>query len=220
MRFAVKTPRPYHSQLREAQIRQTRRQVLSSARELFLRDGYPATTVTAIARHAGVAADTVYKAFGTKQALLKELIDVVVGGDDVQTALLDRPGPQAMRLEPNQRRQIAMFAAGVTDQLERIRPTDDILRGAAAVDPDAAALRADVQLRQRRQAMRTVVSWIADHGPLQAGVSADNAAAVVWTLSSPEVHQMLRDAWGWSREQYERWLRETLIATLLPPPAG
>jgi hypothetical protein len=28
---------------------------------------------------------------------------------------------------------------------------------------------------------------------------------------------MLRDTWDWPPERYERWLRETLTASLLPP---
>jgi hypothetical protein len=36
-----------------------------------------------------------------------------------------------------------MLAAGETDQLQRIRPVDDILRSAAAVDRETAALRQD-----------------------------------------------------------------------------
>ena len=36
-----------------------------------------------------------------------------------------------------------MFAAGIAVQLERIRPLDDVLRSAAAVDPKVAALRDD-----------------------------------------------------------------------------
>lgn len=65
--------------------------------------------------------------------------------------------------------------------------------------------------------MRAVVAWIAAHGPLSEGLSQDEAAAVVWTLTSPEVHLMLRDTWGWSRQRYEEWLRDTLTASLLPP---
>jgi AcrR family transcriptional regulator len=184
---------------------------------LFLEQGYAATTIAAVARRAGVSADTVYGTIGSKGALLKEVLDVVIGGDDAQSALLDRAGPQAMREEPDQRRQLAMFAAGITGQLERIRPMDDILRSAAAVDPVAADLRADLQLRQRRQAMRVIVAWIADRGPLHDGLSQEDAAAVVWTLTSPEVHYMLRDTWDWPAERYEQWLRETLTASLLPP---
>jgi hypothetical protein len=144
---------------------------------------------------------------------------VVVGGDEEDVALLDRPGPQSMRVEPDQRRQLAMFAAGVTDQLERLRPLDDILRSAAAVDEAAAALRSDVQLRQRRAAMRVIAGWVAAHGPLRDGTTEEEAAAVLWTLTSPEVHLMLRDTWGWSRERFAGWLRDTLVATLLPPSA-
>lgn len=189
---------------------------MAAAHELFLERGFPATTVAAVARRAQVSPDTVYSTFGSKSALLKEVLDVVVGGDDEDVALLDRAGPQAMRAEPDQRTQLAMFAAGVTAQLERVRPVDDILRSAAAVDPVAAELRADVQLRQRRAAMRTIVSWIAEHGPLRNGTSQEEAAAIVWTLTSPEVHVMLRDSSGWSPERYEQWIRETLISSLLP----
>ncbi|MBA2414661.1 MAG: helix-turn-helix transcriptional regulator, partial [Geodermatophilaceae bacterium] len=127
---------------------------MATARELFLERGYPATTIAAVARRAGVSADTIYSVFGSKSTLLKEVLDVVIGGDDAQVALLDRAGPQAVRAEPDQRRQLEMFATGITDQLERVRPMDDILRSAAAVDAAAADLRADLQLRQRRESMR------------------------------------------------------------------
>ena len=97
-----------------------------------------------------------------------------------------------------------------------MRPLDDILRSAAAVDEVAADLRADLQLRQRRAAMSAVASWLAARGPLQDGMSEEEAAAVLWTLTSPEVHLMLRDTWGWPRERFAAWLRDTLTTTLLP----
>jgi len=213
--YAVKETRRYHSPLRDAQARETRRRVVASARELFLEAGYAATTITAIARRAGISPDTVYSAFGSKGAVLKEVLDVTIGGDDEDMALLDRQGPQAVQAEPDQRRQLALFAAGMTQQLERVRPLDDILRSAAAVDAQAAELRADLQLRQRREAMRVVVGWVAARGPLRGDVTHESAAAVVWTVTSPEVHLMLRDVWGWPREQYETWLRDTLVSSLL-----
>ena len=189
---------------------------MAAARELFLEQGYPATTVAAVARRADVSADTVYSGFGTKVALLKAVLDLAVGGDDRDVAVLERSDPQAMRAEPDQRRQVAMFAAGITAQLERIRPLDDVLRSAAAVDPAAAELRQDLQLRQRHGAMRTVVSWIAANGPLRPPLTEDDATAMVWTLTSPEVHGMLREASGWTPERYEQWLRDTLTSSLLP----
>ncbi|MBI4899061.1 MAG: TetR/AcrR family transcriptional regulator [Actinobacteria bacterium] len=218
----VKPSRSYHSPLRAAQARETRRRVVAAARELFLKDGYPRTTIAAVAARADVAADTVLHLFGSKRGLLKETMDVTIGGDDQDVPFLERDEPQQMAREPDQRRQIAIFAACITRQLERIRPWDYILRRAAAVDTDAAALRASRQLVQRRAAMRFVAQAISAHGPLRAPEGAgeqgavETAAAVLWTASSPEVHQMLRDHWGWTPEAYESWLRTTLESSLLP----
>ena len=168
-----------------------------------------------IADTAGVSVDTVYKTFGSKIGLLKEVFDVTIGGDDAPMLLLDRAGPQALREETDQRVQVRMLAAGVTGQLERIRPLDDILRSAAAVDPVAAALREDIQVRQRRTAMRTIVGWIAARGPLRDNLAVNRAAQVVWTLTSPEVHLMMRDTGGWSESSYRAWLEQALADSIL-----
>lgn len=105
----------------------------------------------------------------------------------------------------------------MAEQLDRIAPIDAVLRSAAAVDADAAELRADLQLRQRREAMCTSVSWIAANGPLRSGLTEQDAVAVVWTMASPEVHALYRDGCGWSRKRYENWLCDALLHTLLPP---
>lgn len=189
--------------------------MVEAATSHFLAAGYASTTLAEIAGTAGVSVDTIYKTFGSKIALLKEILDVTIGGDDRPVPLLDRSGPQALRDETDQRLQIGMLARGVTEQLERIRPMDDILRSAAAVDEEAAALRADIQVRQRRAAMRTIVGWIAERGPLREGLSANRAAQVVWTLTSPEVHLMMRDTGGWSRRSYRGWLEQAITDGIL-----
>jgi hypothetical protein len=67
---AVAVKRRYESAHRQQQARQTRRVILNSAAALFVEPGYAATPLTAIAAKAGVAIQTVYKVFGSKQALL------------------------------------------------------------------------------------------------------------------------------------------------------
>jgi AcrR family transcriptional regulator len=201
--------------VREERARQTRRRLTDAATEHFLEAGYARTSLAAIAGTAGVSVDTVYKTFGSKIGLLKEVLDVTIGGDDVPVPLLERAGPQALREETDQRAQVRMLAAGVTNQLERIRPLDDILRSAAAVDREAAALREDTQVRQRRAAMRTIVGWIAAHGPLRDGLTVSRAAQVVWTLTSPEVHLLMRDTGGWSEPSYRAWLERAIADGIL-----
>jgi AcrR family transcriptional regulator len=207
--------RPYTSTLRAEQAAATRSRILESARTLFVEQGYPGTTLTQVADAAGVAADTVLHIFGSKKGLLKAVLDVTIGGDDEPVLVLDRQGPQALRREPDQHRQLAMLARGMTEQLERIRPVDDILRSAATVDPGARSLRDDLQLRQRREAMAQVVSWIAANGDLRDKMSVDEATDIVWTMTSPEVHQLLLDRCGWDAEHYQSWLHHTLKSALL-----
>ena len=68
----------------------TRRRILEAAETLFTRDGYAATTITAIAGQADVAVQTVYAVFGTKRAVLSKLLALRVTGDHDATPLKDR----------------------------------------------------------------------------------------------------------------------------------
>jgi AcrR family transcriptional regulator len=211
----VKPKRTYDSSLRKQQAGQTRMRILNAAQRLFAERGYALSSIEAIATGAGVAVDTVYATFGSKREVLKSLLDVRVGGDDAPIDLLERPGPQAVRAGRSQKRQLTTFARDVSEIIERVRPVDDIIRGAAAVDADVAALRARVQ-ESRHQSMRTFVSWVVANGPLREGLTEEDAASIVWTLTSPEVHGLLRAVRGWSRDRYTAWLGETLTRILLP----
>jgi AcrR family transcriptional regulator len=186
------------------------------AHHLFLARGYAATTIEAVAAGAQVSQDTVYAVFGSKRNLLKELIDTAVGGDDADVKVVDRPGPQSIRQEHDRRKQLAGFARGVAPRIEAARPLDDIARSAAEVDAEVSALRDDVQLRQRRSAMDTVAGWLAQNGPFREGIDVSEAGGIIWTLTSPEVHRLLRDGCGWSHARFARWLEDTLVRTLLP----
>ena len=211
----VKPKRSYDSSLRKQQAGQTKMRILDSAQRLFAGRGYAASTIEAIASSAGVAVDTVYAIFGSKREVLKSLLDVRVGGDDAHIDVLDRPGPQAVRAERDQRRQLSVFASDVSEIIERVRPVDDIIRGAAAVDAEVAALRARVQ-ESRFDSMRKFVSWVVANGPLRESLTEDDAATIVWTLTSPELHSLLRGVRGWSSKRYAAWLGETLARILLP----
>jgi AcrR family transcriptional regulator len=210
----VKSQRRYVSGVREDQARRTRLRILDAAHRLFSKNGYARTTIEKIGSEAGVATDTVYAVFGSKRAILSGLMERQVGGDDQRIAMLDRPEPQSVRREPNQRRQLARFVAGVTEAIERSRPIDDIMRSAAAIDPEISTLRGNIQ-EERFRNMTTLVRWLRANGPLRGERSVEEAAAIVWTLTSPEVHRLLRVERGWSSERFRDWLGDTLARTLL-----
>ncbi|HEU0103210.1 MAG TPA: helix-turn-helix domain-containing protein [Mycobacteriales bacterium] len=209
--------RAYDSPVRRERARQTRLAILGAARARFLEVGYASTTVASVAAGAGVSVDAVYAAFGGKRGLLAAVMDVNVGGDDEPVAVLDRELPQRMRDETDQRTQLSLFAVGMAGELERMRPLDDVLRSAAAADPEVAAARRLQNDVQRHAAMVIVVGWVRARGPLRDGLDVATAADLVWTLTSPEVHHMFLEVRGWTREQYETWLGDALEHALLPP---
>jgi len=210
----VKSQRRYVSGVRQDQARRTRLRILDAAHRLFSKDGYARTTIERIAAEAGVAIDTVYAVFRSKRAVLSGLMARQVGGDDQPIAMLDRPEAQSVHREPNQRRQLARFVAGVTDAIERSRPVDDIMRSAAAIDPEISTLRRSLQ-EERFRNMTTLVRWLRTNGPLRRERNVEHAAAIVWTLTSPEVHHLFRVDRGWSPERFRDWLGDTLARTLL-----
>jgi AcrR family transcriptional regulator len=204
--------RSYSSAVRQEQAAQTRTRILEAAGDLFSSNGYGRTTVRAIADAANVAVDTVYAVFGTKARVLTALIDLRLAPAAGVANVMDRPEAQAVRNEADQRRQLHAFARDIAAISARVRPVYEILRTASAVDPEMAAVHAEMD-RYRLANMRRAVEWMAEHRALR--VDVDRASEIVWALASPDVARMLCDQQGWSEERYANWLDDTLARTLL-----
>lgn len=210
-----KSNRQYDSTHRQEQARQTRRLVLEAARDLFSERGYAGATIEAIAAQAGVAPETIYAIYKNKRGLLARLIDVTVGGDEQSLPLLDRPGPAEVLLAQDQVRQIELFAADITRILIRVAPLFPILRTAARTEPDIAGLLESL-LENRRGNLAQFVRALIAHDPLRPGLDLEQATDLVWTLSSPDVFNLLTLDRGWSGQRFSTWLRDALVRLLLP----
>lgn len=69
-----------------------RSELVDTARRLFIEDGYDATSMSALARAAGVAPNTIYWYFGDKDDLLIAVLDAVLADALADYAsLVDRP---------------------------------------------------------------------------------------------------------------------------------
>ena len=210
----VKTRRSYDSPRRREQARATRRAILEAARELFIERGYVATTIDAIAGDADVSPETVYAVFGTKRALLSELIDISIAGDGDAPPVLEQGWVQEMRDEPDPRRQLSILARNGRSILERRAPIDEVVRGAAAADPDIAALwqRGKAQrFAGQRELLRIIVG---ETGP-RARIDLETGADILYAIGSPETYLLLVADRGWSSSTFERWYDATLARLLL-----
>src|SRR5215212_3362905 len=126
----VEQKRRYHSPRRQEQAQATRQKIVEAAFRLFAARGYAATTLTAIAEEAGVAAATVTAVFGTKFAILDALIRTLVRGDEADMPLTTRPWWQEMLREPDPVRQLARYAATARQIRERTAAIAEIVRSA------------------------------------------------------------------------------------------
>lgn len=70
--MAAQVKRSYDASGRQARAQATRQRVIDAAHDLFVTQGYGRTTIADVARDAGVSVETIYSAFGSKPALLRE----------------------------------------------------------------------------------------------------------------------------------------------------
>jgi AcrR family transcriptional regulator len=208
--------RAYDSTRRQAQADETRRHILEAARKLFLERGYAGATAEAIAAEAGVALQTVYAIFKNKRKILVSLMNVSSPtGDEDHVPVTERSGPQAVAREPDQRRQLQMFAEIVAYNLDQVAVISKILVEAARTEVEIDRILQKLN-KQRLEHMTLAVQQFAAHGPFRENMDESSATDTVWTLTSPEVFLLLTRDRGWSKEQYAQWLGNILIRTLLP----
>lgn len=206
--------RAYHSKRRQEQARQTRLAIIEAARRMFIEKGYSGAAIEAIAHAAGVAPETVYAAFGSKKEILSALVDVSLLGDDQPTPLLQRPGPQQVVRQTDPRLQIQLFSQDMRHIMARMAPIFEVINAAAKTEQDIAALRNEM-LAGRLEGIRFFIDALSRNSPLRQGLDASSASETVWALTSAEVFNLLTGQCGWSGEQYEAWLADTLIRLLL-----
>jgi AcrR family transcriptional regulator len=210
----VKSKRPYHSPRRRAQAAATRSAMLRAAQRLFETEGYPATTMEAIAAEAGVALKTVYVAFETKSGVLRAVWDLLLKGDEDEAAVAVRTWYLEVMAEPDPARQLRLNARNSVVVKRRIAGVLRVIRDAAPVDPDLAALWALIQTDFHAN-QRTIVSDIDRKGALRPGLGLERAADLLWTLNHPDVWLLLVGLRHWTPEEYEQWLADASCAQLL-----
>lgn len=208
--------RRYDSPRRRAQAAETRTQILNAARRLFEQDGYSATSVAAIAAEAGVALKTVYVAFETKSGILRALWNVLLRGDDDNAPIAEREWYRDVLAEPDPERLIRRVARGSRIVKERVGGVFGVIRSAAPVDPDIAALWARIE-SDFYENQRAIVESLSARKGLRRGLDVTHATDILWSLNHPDVWLLLVGKRGWSPEEFERWFGDTASAQLLRP---
>lgn len=171
-----------------SRVAATERRILDAARELFVELGYSDTTLSAVARRAGVGARTVYLRFGSKGSVLLRAADLALDG----ATSLEAPDAGS---DP-----AVAYAQRVRDRFERLGGLVRVLVQAGATEPFVADAMNDARTANRRAAAALV------------GVGRPGAAETVAVLSSAETWLELTEAAGWDPGTYQSWLVATIGA--------
>ncbi|BCJ75355.1 TetR family transcriptional regulator [Catellatospora sp. IY07-71] len=191
---------------------ETRRSILDAARDLFVEHGYGATNMQEVAARAGVAVQTVYFVFGNKRALLKELVDVTIAGDDEPVATVNRPWFRAALAEPTAAAQLKAHVRGTREILERVAAITEMVATAAATDAEVAHLwpHGDGPRFEVHAAAAAALVAKPDARATASGAAAD----LLYALLSTQLYLLFTRDRGWSPERWEQWTWQTLRAQL------
>jgi hypothetical protein len=91
-----------------------------------------------------------------------------------------------------------------------------LMRGAGVVAPELANLeRHRERLRYDRE--ESVITLLRESGKLRTELSHQTTRDIFWMLTGGDVYRMLVRERGWSPQQYQDWLADTLVKLLLAP---
>ncbi|MGH3673854.1 MAG: TetR/AcrR family transcriptional regulator [Pseudonocardiaceae bacterium] len=204
--------RRYDAPIRRERTEASRRRMLDCARQLFVGNGYAATSVEDIAAAAGVGRRSIYDAFGSKRGILLALLDQLAPQEEQRfnTALAQAAGDATV--------QLGLAVGFITTLYARAIDILDMVHAAGGADSDLAALDREGE-RRRLQAQRSTVRDWHRRGLLSTGMNANTAADILWTMTSPHLYRMLVVERGWSKARFRGWLIDQLTHELLTDPA-
>lgn len=209
---AVKRRRRYDATSRRASALRTREAIGDAAARLFVRDGFQATTIAAVAAEAGVSEETVYKKFRSKAGLVRAIRERGLAGDGPTHA--ERRSNALRHAERDPRGIIEGWGRLTMEVAPRVMPILRLVAAGAATDPEMANLREELDLA-RLTRMRRNARSLARAGHLREGMRASEAADVLWACSSPELHELLVVRSGWPMERYARFIVDVMTGALL-----
>jgi AcrR family transcriptional regulator len=175
--------RSYQQKARAESAAETRRRIIDVTRDLLTRAPLESVSLPAIAAEAEVARSTVYAIFGSREGLM-----VAVAEDLLERGGFARIG-QALR-GPDVVRAFEISIDVAMELYSQEHAVSSALLSLAAVDRDASSAAARLNFG-RREGMRKLAQRMHDQGVLRDDVTVDEAADVLWLITSFETFGQL-----------------------------
>lgn len=178
------TKRKYTQQARAMAADETRRRILEAMRDRLRAAPSEALSIERVAQEAGVARSTVYLVFGSKAGLFEAL------GQD----LLERTGFQriveAVAL-PDARDAVRESLRAAASVYATERDVSRTIYSMWSLEPDAVRRAFEVVERGRAEGQAWLARRLAEEGHLHPDVTVEEAADILWVITSFETFDQL-----------------------------
>ena len=178
------TKRKYTQQARAMAADETRRRILDAMRDRLRAAPSEALSIERVAQEAGVARSTVYLVFGSKAGLFEAL------GQD----LLERTGFQrivdAVAL-PDARDAVRESLRAAASVYAAERDVSRTIYSMWSLEPEAVRRAFEVVERGRAEGQQWLARRLADEGHLHPDVTVEEAADILWVITSFETFDQL-----------------------------
>jgi AcrR family transcriptional regulator len=200
--------RSYRSPVRTRHAEDTRQTIIDAARTLFVEQGYPRTSVAAVAAAAGVALNTVYASVGGKADLILAMTEVSTD-DDLIAQALTRIGALT---DPS---EIVRVTAESTGEVTRRQlDTIAVLLDNRTADP-AVATAADLATRRYAERLALIAGRLTEVAGLRPELTREKVQQILWFYFGAEAWRTAQNL-GWTWAEATDWLTEQAGRALLP----
>lgn len=200
--------RTYRSDARNIQAAQTRARILSSAQNLFESEGFEHVTIEKIAQAANVSMPTIYSLFQSKRGVLRALMDKALPSDQFEVLV------EMSIHEKSPKKRLSISAKIARQIYDAERAQVSIFRGAAVLAPEFKELEKERELRRYTRQEVTIKAMVKENS-LMEGLDPTKARDILWALTGRDMYRMFVIEQGWSSDEYEKWLTQLLILSLV-----
>lgn len=200
--------RVYKSMVRNSQAAETRVRVLTSAKKLFESEGFECVTIEKIAQLASVSTPTVYALFQSKRGILRALMDEALPSDQFKILVeksLQEKCPEA---------RLAISAKIARQMYDAESAQMNIFQSAAMLAPEFKELEKERETRRYNRQEVTIQAMVKENS-LVKGLTATKARDILWAFTGRDMYRMFVIEQGWTSDEYEVWLAQLLINTLV-----
>lgn len=200
--------RSYNSAGRQEKAVETKRRILTAAKKLFQEKGYEPVTIDEIAKAARISSPTIFLLYKSKRGIFQAIMDDALPSGQREALVAE------VNKEPSARGRLQFGAKIARQMYDAERTLMDLFRGASVLSPELKEIEIERELRRYERQGPSMRKTAKDKSLIK-GLTLKKARDIVWAFTGRDMYRLFVIERGWTSDQYEKWLSEVLIKSIL-----